>query len=153
MSINENIIELAEGIASAIKEQGACVQLYGSWNKDVTEEERAQLSAKLREKGIETIKLYDYAELYIMADLDSEKKEQVVEVYKESTPMAFEEAAATFFHRRREWEKLETFINMMIAAAKDATREMMADFEDDDEEDYDYDYDYDDDDDEEYDEE
>ena len=74
MNINENIIEIAETIADGIKEHGAAVQIYGSWNKGFTEEHRKQLVEQLREKGIETIKLYDYAELYIVADLDSEKK-------------------------------------------------------------------------------
>ena len=114
MNNNENIIELTQTIEEIVKENGTCVQLYGSWNKECTEEERVQLSAQLRDKGIETIKLYDYAELYVMADMDSTEKEKILAEEKERTPMAFEEVAAEFLqHSYVSEETIKEVVRML----------------------------------------
>ena len=147
----ESIIELAETIADGIKEHGACVQIYGSWNKDCDEEFRNQLSEKLREKGVETVKLYDYADLYIPVDMDSKIKEKIIEENKEITPVVFEQTVAEFHQRKREAMAMESFINGMAYAIAEVLMEIIVD-DDDDEFDED-DYDDEDEDDEEYDEE
>ena len=146
MMCSKCIAKVAETIANGIKEHGYCVQIYGSWNNG-DEEERRLLAEDLRERGVETVKLCDYAELYIPVDMDSKTKEEVISQNKKIAPLLYEKAAVEF--HQRDMMAVDSFMSGIAHAVAEALMEIM----DDDDEFDEADYDEEDDDDEEYDEE
>lgn len=154
MMCSKCIAKVAETIANGVKERAYCVQIYGSWNNG-DEEERRLLAENLRERGVETVKLCDYAELYIPVDMDSKTKEEVISQNKKIAPLLYEKAAVEFHQHRRDMMAMDSFMSGIAHAVAEALMEIMDDDDDDDDDDEfdEADYDEEDDDDEEYDEE
>lgn len=130
MSI-ENIIEIAETIAAGIKEHGSCVQLYGSWCDGFDEENRKKLAEQLRERGVETVKLFEYAELYLPVDMDSAEKEAIIAKNKKTAPVLFEKAAADYYNSKRNLAAMESFFEMIAHTAAKAMMEIFENQDDD----------------------
>ena len=108
--MQEKIIkEMARKLAEDVRKDGGHLQAFGAWSEEFKmtsnkTETHEQLEEELKALGIETIKLYDYADLYLPYGIEETKRQVYIKYYKQILQSVYSSITQNYERMHREME-------------------------------------------------